>query len=77
MAQDSYVEIEPGRRVIAFGDTPAYLAYDFEHAWGFRPRRAMLVWVFGARGVDHDQPYRVSVSAATGEVIALSGLFFQ
>jgi len=74
MGESSTVELASGYRAkIAFNDTPAELAYDFETAWGFRPARGMLVWVFGATGVDHVQHYQVSVSAATGEVIALHG----
>lgn len=75
MGESSTVELASGYRAkIAFNDTPAELAYDFEPAWGFRPARGMLVWVFGASGVDHLQHYQVSVSAATGEVIALHGM---
>jgi hypothetical protein len=78
MGESSSIELPSGERFkVSFNDTPAFLAYDFELPWGFRPSRGMLVWVFSASGIDHVQHYEVSVSAATGEVIALAGLLTQ
>jgi hypothetical protein len=74
--KDTGVEVAPGwREKIALTDTPApRLVYDIEQPSGSRPASGMLVWVFGAKGVDHFQLYEVSASAATGEIIAVQGL---
>jgi hypothetical protein len=54
---------------LAFDEKSARLAYDSEPPGDFGSLGGQLVWVFPATDPRSDEPYEISVSAATGQII--------